>query len=99
MTFDFTPGWLDTMSNATDTATPMPRHSHAATAVRAAVAACPPPQPTMAQVASLVGELFAEGTLSFEQLCSLSNAPEMASLLDDTVAGVTPARRNGAARR
>lgn len=49
----------------------------------------------MVQVAELVGELFTEGSLSFEQLCSLSNVPELKTLLGETLAGVAPARRQG----
>lgn len=100
MTFDFTPDWLDAMSTAADYANPAPHANFTPAApLRALAAAGAPPSPTMDQVAALVGELFAEGSLSFEQLCSLSAVPELESLLDDTLAGVAPIRRTGAARR
>lgn len=94
MTFDFAPEWLDSTAAATETsvfaataaATPL-------ASVRVIASPKAPVHPTESQMASLVGELFAEGSLSFEQLCSLSNAPELEHLLGDTVAGVAPSRR------
>lgn len=100
MTFDFAPDWLDTLSNAGDTtAIPFPRADTTAAAPLDAAPARAPRHPSRDQMAQLVGELFAEGSLSFEQLCSLSNAPEMQDLLDDTVAGATPWRRMASGRR
>lgn len=88
MTFDFTPGWLDSLIQAAERITPAPRAAGAECA-----APCAPAHPTPSQVAELVEELFSEGSLSFEQLCSLSNVPELEPLLGDTVAGVPQARR------
>lgn len=103
MTFDFAPGWLDGLVNTPDYATPTPRSATAASAaaVQSAYAAtpCAPSHPTADQMARLVGELFTEGSLSFEQLCSLSHAPELNHLLGDTVAQVVPARRVAAPKR
>lgn len=95
MTFDFTPGWLDIsvepaeVGAARTAAAAIP----AAPFARALAAPCPPPHPTMAQMAELVEELFTEGSMSFHQLCSLSNVPELEPLLGDAVSGVAPARR------
>lgn len=93
MTFDFAPDWRDSSPSA-DTA-PQTALPTAATGFPPLSASPPraPAHPTRHQMASLVGELFAEGSLNFEQLCSLSNAPELADLLGDTVAAVVPSRR------
>lgn len=88
MTFDFTPGWLDSLIQTAEKSMPVPR-----AAATGSAAPCAPVHPTPAQVAGLVEELFTEGSLSFEQLCSLSNVPELESLLGATVAGVPQARR------
>lgn len=91
VTFDFTPDWLDTLP-ATET-TPFATQPFASQPAPRVLPLHAPTHPTDRQMASLVGELFAEGSLSFEQLCSLSNAPELENLLGDTVAGVAPSRR------
>lgn len=96
MTFDFAPNWPDGLTTPTNYAAPRPLTNTAIPSgviPGAAPPPCAPPHPTLDQMADLVGELFAEGSLSFEQLCSLSNVPELESLLGDTVAGVVPARR------
>lgn len=94
MTFDFAPEWLDSTAAATETSVfAAASAAMPLAAMRVIAAPCAPAHPTESQMASLVGELFAEGSLSFEQLCSLSNAPELEHLLGDTVAGVTPSRR------
>jgi hypothetical protein len=49
---------------------------------------------SMAEVAQLVEELFAEGSLSFEQLRSLSAVPELTLLLGGTLADVPIERRS-----
>lgn len=92
MTFDFTPEWLDTAAAETS-AFAMPDTAMPLAAMRVIAPPCAPIHPTESQMASLVGELFAEGSLSFEQLCSLSNAPELEHLLDNTVADVASSRR------
>lgn len=93
MTFDFAPDWRDTWSSAIDTAESTFRATPTAPPPLVSRAARAPAHPSHDQMATLVGELFAEGSLSFEQLCSLSNAPELADLLGDTVAAVVPSRR------
>lgn len=101
MTFDFAPGWLDSLIDSPDVATQVVRPTPTLTAAALAApgaAPCAPAHPTDAQMARLVGELFSEGSLSFEQLCSLSHAPGLGVLLGDTVAQVTPARRTATAR-
>lgn len=86
MTFDFAPGGIDMSSTDVDLTQ---------TSVSVAVAPpCAPAIPTMAQVARLVEELFAEGSLSFEQLRSLSDVPELTLLLGDALAGVSAERRS-----
>lgn len=100
MTFDFAPNWLDDQAYTVDHATARPRPLISAAIIPgAAPPPCAPPHPTVGQMADLVGELFTEGSLSFEQLCSLSHVPELKPLLGDTVAGVAPARRVTAATR
>lgn len=98
MTFDFAPNWLDTVSADADTQ-PTHRALLSPAPLVAFAPARPPAPPTMAEVADLVDELFTEGSLSFEQLCSLSNAPELGALLEDKVANVAPIRRVANARR
>lgn len=96
MTFDFAPDWLDTLA-ATDFSQPVPPAAVRFKPSPAASPLMPPAPPTLDQMADLVGELFTEGSLSFEQLCSLSNVPELSPLLGDTLANVAPSRRKGAA--
>lgn len=99
MTFDFAPGWLDRLSGTADYTTPAaPSPVQNAGRGRPLTAPCAPTQPTAAQMAELVEELFNEGSLSFEQLCSLSNVPELEPLLERTVAGVPASRRAVAAK-
>ncbi|MCR6630785.1 MAG: hypothetical protein NVV74_12450 [Magnetospirillum sp.] len=95
MTLDFTPDWLSTVSTAEATAATPTCRSVFVPAVPAPHLPPPgaPAAPSMAQVARLVEELFAEGSLSFEQLCSLSNVPELKSLLAETVSGAPSRRR------
>lgn len=99
MTFDFAPGWLEALTVPADCTPPRPLESAMpATALpRAKVLPCAPAHPTLNQMADLVGELFTEGSLSFEQLCSISNDPDMEPLLGDRIAGVAPARRAASA--
>lgn len=103
MTFDFAPGWLDALSSSAEYAAPAPRPVRIElglrTGARPLPAPCAPTHPTAAQMAELVEELFTEGSLSFEQLCSLSNVPELEPLLEDTVAGVPVSRRMAGTKR
>lgn len=80
MTFDATPGWVGSLTRN-------------ATATGGGAIPCVPAHPTLAQVAELVTELFSEGSLTFDQLCSLRNVPELEPLLERTVASVRLARR------
>lgn len=96
MTFDFAPNWLDFVS----TTTPYTGSAPTANAPRpiaisplAPPPPCAPSAPTMTEVAALVEELFTEGTLSYEQLRSLSTVPELASLLGDALSSVPAGRR------
>jgi hypothetical protein len=92
VTFDFTPDWLGT---ATSADCPRPASAAVARVKPSPLVAppCAPAPPTINEMAVLVGELFTEGSLSFEQLCSLSHAPELKHLLGDTMAKVAPSRR------
>lgn len=100
MTFDFAPGWLDAMSSATEYAAPAPRPIRLEIGLsRPHCPPCAPAHPTAAEMAELVEELFTEGSLSFEQLCSLSNVPELEPLLENTLAGVPASRRMAGAKR
>lgn len=92
MTFDFAPGWLDALSSTTDYASPAPPPVRVDLR-RPLPAPCAPAHPTTAEMAALVQELFTEGSLSFEQLRSLSHVPELERLLEDKVAGVPACRR------
>lgn len=92
MTFDYAPNWMDTLSSTAD---------HAGVTAKTVVLPspllpppCAPASPSMAQVAVLVEELFAEGTLTYDQLRSLSTVPELNALLDDALAGVSAERRS-----
>lgn len=85
MTFDFAPHWMDIISTATPYSGAAPNP--------AAPRACAPASPTMTEVAALVGELFTEGTLSYDQLRSLSTVPELALLLGATLDNVPAGRR------
>lgn len=48
----------------------------------------PPAHPTAAEIAALIGELFAEGCLSWSQASVISAQPELRELLDETMAAV-----------
>jgi|AGTN01.1.fsa_nt_gi hypothetical protein len=87
VTFDFAPGFIN--GPAADSGTPA-RNAAPSPLVPSP---CAPASPSMVQVAVLVEELFAEGSLSFEQLRSLSGVPELTPLLGDALAGVSPERR------
>ncbi len=89
MTFDFAPDWLSS-EIADFSGTPQ---------VPVAVPSmmphppCAPTHPTDRELAALVGELFTEGTLSWEQLRNLGAVGELRSLLSETIADVPLARR------
>jgi hypothetical protein len=90
MTFGFAPNWVGALFNGErfSAATPggplflPPRRSPSEPA-------CLAP----AELAALVGELFAEGSLSWDQLRSLVKVPELEPHLRSAVAAVPPARR------
>ncbi len=79
MTFEFAPDWMESLI----------RSSHLSTAALGSSpmmpAPIPPVHPDAREVAALVGELFAEGTLSAEQFHSLLAAPELEPYLDTTL--------------
>lgn len=92
MTFNYAPNWMDTLSTTAD---------HAGTTAKSVAIPsplipppCAPASPSLAQVAALVEELFAEGTLTYDQLRSLSTVPELNPLLGDALAGVSAERRS-----
>jgi len=82
MTFDFAPDWM--MSLLKDS----PFSPVAPTGVLLAKGLPTPDYPNHAQVAALVSELFAEGTLSPEQLCSLAGLPELQPHLRSALAAL-----------
>lgn len=96
MTFDFAADWTETTS-------PTAEYSRAPVSVAVSPLApplpCAPTPPSMAEVAALVEELFAEGSLSYEQLRSLSSIPELNDLLGAALAGVPAGRRLTRPRR
>lgn len=89
MTFDFTPRWLERAA-PDETVSSLPP---AARLSPLAAVPCAPTHPDQRQLAELVRELFAEGTLSWEQLRSLATLPELRLLLEDAMAGVPAGRR------
>ncbi|KIL98421.1 hypothetical protein CCC_03704 [Paramagnetospirillum magnetotacticum MS-1] len=79
MTFEFTPDWMETLLRSSSfspadlaSVPPMP---HAAA----------PAHPNAREVAALVGELFAEGTLSAEQFRTLISDPAFEPYLDAAI--------------
>lgn len=54
-------------------------------------------RPTAQELAGLVHELFTEGSLSWEQLHTLSNLPEFGSMLSGLAEQASPLRRPMAA--
>jgi len=79
MTFEFAPDWMEALLRSSD-------YSPTALGTSPLMpAAIPPAHPNPREVAALVGELFAEGTLSAEQFRSLLTAPELGPYLHDTI--------------
>ena len=75
MTFEFAPDWIESLLDATP-------YSPVGFGMSADTA---PAHPGAAEVAALVGELFAEGTLSMEQFRSVLSAPELKPYLETTL--------------
>ncbi|CUW40745.1 protein of unknown function [Magnetospirillum sp. XM-1] len=71
MTFEFSPDWMEALLRAPDVASTVMGTSPLMPP------AAPPTHPDAREVAALVGELFAEGTLSVEQFHTLLAAPEL----------------------
>lgn len=71
MTFEFSPDWMEALLRSPDVASTMMGPSPLTPP------AAPPAHPNAREVAALVGELFAEGTLSAEQFHTLLAAPEL----------------------
>lgn len=94
VTFDFAPNWLDFVSTTTPYCGSAPAPLSPQPLARPRLAPpCAPANPSMTELAALVEELFTEGTLSYEQLRSLSTVPELASLLGDALSSVPAGRR------
>jgi len=96
MTFDFSPDLMDRISTATECSGAASKPVDLSPL--APPAPCAPAQPTDRQIAALVEELFTEGTLSYEQLRSLSKVPELSPLLSGALEGVPAGRRLRASR-
>jgi hypothetical protein len=71
MTFEFAPDWMEALLRSPDVASTIMGTSPLMPP------AMPPAHPDAREVAALVGELFAEGTLSAEQFHTLLAAPEL----------------------
>jgi hypothetical protein len=79
MTFEFAPDWMEALLRS------VPYVADGLATSPLLPAAMPPAHPDARAVAALVGELFAEGTLSAEQFRSLISAPEIEPYLDATL--------------
>lgn len=90
MTFDFTPDWMETLLRASPFTPAEPAGSAGPKGMPA------PTYPSQAEVAMLVSELFAEGTLSADQLHSLSRLPELSGHLGRALASLPLPRRSAA---
>lgn len=87
MTFDFAPDWMTTLLNGAPYSAAEPPGSAASRGLP------PPSYPNDAEVAALVSELFAEGTLSPEQLYSLAGLPELRAHLPGALAALPTSRK------
>jgi hypothetical protein len=71
MTFEFAPDWMETLLRSSS-------YAQADLGISPLIpAVVPPAHPDARQMAALVSELFAEGTLSAEQFRSLFASPEL----------------------
>ncbi len=86
MTFDFAPDWMAALLKDSPFSPVAPAGSLLAGGMPT------PNYPSHAQTAALVSELFTEGTLSPEQLCSLAGLPELQPHLGSALAA-RPASR------
>lgn len=95
MTFDFTPDWQDSLaSQSADETTMVSLRPHSGPAKPKA-----PPHPSNSELAELVHELFTEGTLTWDQLQSLSRVAELKPMLEPTIAAIPSVRRVSGHRR
>ncbi len=76
MTFEFAPDWMETLLRSSSYAQSDLGISPLLPSV------VPPAHPDARQMAALVSELFAEGTLSAEQFYSLFASPELEPFFD-----------------
>jgi len=88
MTFDFAPEWMSSLL-LDHSLTPLRSERELSVCAQST-----PVHPCDAEVAALVSELFAEGTLSPEQLYTLAGLPELKPHLDHALAGLAAPRRN-----
>lgn len=96
MTFDFAPDWPFQAVATTGFSGASPKRVATSPLLVSPLAApppCAPSHPSVAELADLVTELFAEGTLSWEQLRALGGMPELQPLLENTIAATPAARR------
>lgn len=76
MTFEFAPDWMETLLRSSS-------YSQADLGISPLIpVVMPPAHPDARQMAALVSELFAEGTLSAEQFHSLFESPELEPFFD-----------------
>ena len=86
MTFDFAPDWRTSLMNGS------PLTQAGGANIPLANGMQTPNFPSDAETAALVSELFTEGTLSPEQMCSLAGLPELYPHLRQALAAM-PAPR------
>jgi hypothetical protein len=80
MTFDFAPDWMTSLIGGSPQTQQGLPHLPLMDGLRS------PNYPSNAETAALVSELFTEGTLSPEQMCSLVGLPELRPHLRDVLA-------------
>ncbi|WP_192884614.1 hypothetical protein [Paramagnetospirillum kuznetsovii] len=93
MTFDFAPDWMTTLLNGAPYSAAEPAGSVMGKGLPI------PAYPDNAEVAALLSELFAEGTLSAEQLWSLADLPEIKAHLPGALAALPAHRKPPALRK
>ena len=86
MTFDFAPDWMTSLLSGSPLSQAEFSHLPLVAGVRS------PNYPSDAETAALVSELFTEGTLSPEQMCSLAGLPELHPHLREALAAMPTPR-------
>lgn len=95
MTFDFTSDWQDSLATQSGEEAAMVSLRPLSAPAKPKA----PPHPSNSQLAELVQELFTEGSLSWDQLQSLSRVAELKPMLEPAIAGIPSVRRVSGLRR